>query len=145
MRNTLRAVTYAGVMSLALSAAFPARALTNADSLGTPLILEAPAGASASAGSSAAAPAAVDRSATDKTAAVYEGNSPQSVNVNWGDTVLFTVRQRGLPDRIVKWHFNGLDNVMSYADIDPYAQFASNVRIYVDQSFNPIRAATTSE
>lgn len=142
MRKSLRVATYAGMMSLALSAASPARALTNADRFGTPLILEAPAGASASAGSSAASAAAVDRSATDKTATVYEGNGPQTMNVDWGDTVLFTVRQRGLPDRIVKWRFNGLDDVMNYADIDPYARFASNVRIYVDQSSNPMRAAS---
>ncbi len=144
MRRSLQAVTYAGVVSLTM-AVLPAQALTNADRFGTPLILEIPPGASASVGSSAESPAAVNRSVTDEAVTVYEGNGPQSMNVNWGETVLFTVRQRGLPERTVKWRFDGLDSAMSYADIDPYAPFASNVKIYVDQSANPMRAATTSE
>lgn len=141
MRKSLRVVTHAGVVSLALAAAFPApAALTDADRFGTPLILETPGGASASVGSSVSSPAALDRIAPNKTASVSEGNVPQFMNVMWGDTVLFTVRQHGLPDRIVKWRFDGLDSVMSYANVDPYAQFASNMRIYVDQSSNPMRS-----
>jgi len=74
----------------------------------------------------------------DRVAQIYEGGGPRFLNVDWGDTVQFLVRQPGMPDRTVKWRFNGLDNVVSYADIDPQAQFASDVRIYVNQSMNPL-------
>ncbi len=141
MSKSIRVVTYGSVMAAALAAAFPAQAeLTRADRLGTPLIAEVPV-ASASAGSSAeVAPVVlIDRSIPEKTAVISEAPGSQVMNVDWGDTVLFTVREPGVPDRIVKWRFNGLDNVMSYADIDPRAQFASNVRIFVNQAKNMLR------
>jgi hypothetical protein len=73
----------------------------------------------------------------DRTAVVYEGQGPEILNVDWGDTVQFLVRPAGAPERTMKWRFNGLDNVVSYADIDPRAEFARNVRIYVNQTYNP--------
>jgi len=143
-KNTIRVVTYGGVIAAALAAAMPSYAeLTKADRLGTPLMVEVPAVPSASAGSGApvmpAEPTAlIDRSVPDRIATIFQGDGPQILNVDWGDTVQFLVRQPNVPDRIVKWRFDGLDNVVSYADIDPQAQFASDVRIYVNQSMNPL-------
>ncbi len=143
MKNSLRLVSCGGAIAAAFALASPAQAaLTRADRLGTPLMVPVPAVATASAGSSTVvAPgevALVDRSVPDRTAVIYQGDGPQWMNVDWGDTVLFTVRQPGVPDRIVKWRFNGLDNVVSFADIDPQAQFANNVRIYVNQNVSPL-------
>ena len=144
MKQSFRLVSYGSVMAAALALAFPAQAaLTRADRLGTSLMVAIPATETASAGSSTTIVvpgqvALVDRSVPDETAVIYEGSGPQAMNVDWGDTVLFTVRQPGVPDRLVKWRFNGLDNVVSFADIDPHAQFANNVKIYVNQTANPV-------
>ena len=143
MKNSLRFITYGSLTAVTLAFALPAQALTTADRLGTPMIVGVPATETASAGSSTtiAAPgqiALVDRSVPERTAVIYEGNGPSFMNVDWGDTVLFTVRQPGVPDRLVKWRFNGLDNVISFADIDPQAQFANNVRIFVNQGTNAL-------
>ncbi len=137
-------MSFGCVTAAALAAAFPAHALTRADRIGTPMIVAVPATETASAGSSTTVVvpgevAIVDRAVPDKKATIYEGSGPHWMNVNWGDTVLFTVRQPGVPDRLVKWKFDGLDNVVNFADIDPYAQFANNVKIYVNQGANRLR------
>lgn len=137
MSNTLRAIGYGSVMTVALAAAMPSYAeLTQADRLGTSMGVSVPSMPSASAGPSAPAlpVVAMDRSVPDRSAVIYQGDGSRSLHVNWGDTVQFLVRQPGAPERTVKWHFIGSDNVVSYADIDPQAQFAGNVRIYVNQS-----------
>ncbi len=144
MNKSLRGLGCGCVTAAALAAAFPAHALTRADRIGTPMIVAVPVTETASAGSSTTVVvpgeiALVDRSVPDKKATIYEGRGPQWMNVDWGDTVLFTVRQRGVPDRLVKWKFNGLDNVVNFADIDPYARFANNVKIYVNQGANRLR------
>ncbi len=150
MKNVLRLITYGSLTVVALAAALPAQAaLTMADRLGTPMIVVVPATETASAGSSTTIIepgqiALVDRSVPERTAVVYEGSGPSVMNVDWGDTVLFTVRQPGVPDRLVKWRFNGLDNVVNFADIDPQAQFANNVRIFVNQAANQLHGNVSS-
>ena len=137
MSKTLRAIGYGSVMAAALAAAMPSYAqLTQEDRLGTSMGVSVPAMASASAGSSAVELRTVgmDRTVPDRSIVIYQGTGSHSVNVNWGDNVEFLVRQPGAPERMVRWHFNGLDNVMSFADIDSQAQFASDVKIYVNQS-----------
>jgi hypothetical protein len=135
-----------------MAVAMPSHAeLTRADRLGTALIVpeqgasvgtSAVPGTGASVGTSAiASPPTViiDRSPPDRQAVVYQGDGPRALNVDWGDTVQFLVRQPGGPERIVKWRFNGLDNQMSFADIDPASEFARPVMIYVNQTANPLR------
>ena len=142
--KTVRVIAYGGVMAAALAAATPSYAeLTKADRICTPLMVEVPAVPSASAGAGApvmpAEPTALlNRTVPDRVVQIYEGAGPRFLNVDWGDTVEFLVRQPGIPDKTVKWRFDGLDNVVSFADIDPQAQFANDVSIYVNQSTNPL-------
>ncbi len=49
------------------------------------------------------------------------------------DTVLFTVRQLGYRDRLIKWRFNGTDGAIHFNQLDPSAQFADDVTIYVNR------------
>ena len=137
MNRTIRVVTYASAMAAAVAAAMPSyAALSGEDRLGTSMGVSDSAMPSASAGSSAPAlrSAVMNGIVPDRSVVIDHGNGSHFLNVNWGDNVQFLVRQPGAPDRIVRWHFIGLDNVLSYTDIDPQAQFASNVKIYVNQS-----------
>lgn len=148
MSNTLiRQVGYGSVLAAAMVAAMPGHAeLTASDRLGTPLMVVAPsasAGASAAStgSSSAAQPAALyDRAPADRTIIIQPRNlgGVPWVDVNHGETVMFLVHAPNAPERTVKWRFNGLDNAMAYTDIDPQAAFASNVKIYVNQSTSPL-------
>ncbi len=137
MSSTLRAISYGGVLAAALATAMPSYAdVTQADRLGVSMGTSVPALPSASQGSSAPAlpGLAMDRTMPDSSFVIYQGTGSHVLNVNWGDNVQFLVREPGAADRTVRWHFTGLDNVMSYADIDPQAQFASDVKIYVNQT-----------
>jgi hypothetical protein len=41
---------------------------------------------------------------------------------------------------MVAWRFDGTDNTVNYGDIDPHANFARDLKIYVNQGSNPVRA-----
>jgi hypothetical protein len=146
MNKTIRTVTYASAMIAALAAAMPSHAqLTDADRVGTALLIESPTSGSASGGSSAPGAARMlpqllaDGSVPDRIVVISEMQTPRWVNVDYDNAVLFLVRQQGAPDRMVQWRFNGIDNTMSYADIDPHAKFARDLRIYVNQTLNPLQ------
>jgi len=151
MKNALKRVGYGGALAAAMVVALPGQAETTAsDRLGTPMMVVAPsasAGAStASAGSSSVTqPAAIlDPVPADRTYIIQPRNlgGVPWVDVNHGETVLFLVHAPNAPERRVKWLFNGIDNVMSYTDIDPQATFASNVKIYVNQTYSPMQNNT---
>lgn len=128
MKNSLRTVTYAGLVAAAFALAIPAHAQTPVRSnprLGTQLPVET----SASSGSSVAAPA--ERGV--KTALIYDGDGPDSMNVNYGDTYLFTIRHPMYRDRYIKWRFNGTAPTIHFNEIDPTAEFARNVTIHVNR------------
>jgi hypothetical protein len=156
MSKTIRAVSYASAVASAMAMAVPSQAqLTKADRVGTALMVPATTtasgGTSASAGTSAtdatSAPSSflIDRSPPDREVVIAPGTRPAFLNVDWGDTVQFLVRQPSGGDRIVKWRFDGVDNVVSFADIDPAADFAGNYRIFVNQSTNPMRSNPGSD
>ena len=146
MTSTIRVVIYASAMAAAAAAATPSRAeLPNADLLGTALLVEAPpAAASASGGSSAPGAARTmpavlaDGSTPDRVMVISQGGGFPWINVDHGDGVLFIVRQPGAAERLVEWRFNGVRDVIAYTDIDPGAQFARTIKIYVNQSTNPM-------
>lgn len=128
MDKSFRVTLCGAALAAGFAMVFPAHAQVASRSdahLGTQLAY-AP---SASAGSSAVSTSNVPRGV--KTATVYYGNGPDHMNVKWGDTVLFTVRRPGAPDHQIEWRFDGLDSAVNFAAIDPQAQFADNVIVYV--------------
>ncbi len=130
MQKSLRVAFCGAALAAGFALALPAHAQVAARSdahLGTQLAY-AP---SASAGSSSVRTSDVPRGA--RTATVYYGDGPDSMHVKWGDTVLFTVRRPGAPDHQIEWRFDGMDNAINFASLDPQAQFANNVIIYVDR------------
>ncbi len=128
-KKSVRIATGAALIAAAFAMAIPAHAQTALQSdprLGTQLPVET----SASAGSSViAAPS----TAGVKTALVYDGDGPDSMNVNYGDTYLFTIRHPMYRDRYIKWRFNGSAPTIHFNEIDPTAQFARNVTIHVNR------------
>ncbi len=63
------------------------------------------------------------------------------VNVNYGDVVQFQVKNADGTSHVVNWRFDGLDNVVRFGDIDPHATWGKNVKVYVNQSYNPLHAS----
>jgi hypothetical protein len=63
------------------------------------------------------------------------------VNVNYGDVVQFQVKNADGTSHVVNWRFDGLDNVVRFGDIDPHATWGKNVKVFVNQSYNPLHAS----
>jgi len=77
---------------------------------------------------SPASPAAATR-----TVHVYPG--VRSINVSYGETVTFVVRDAG-EEKTFTWRFDGLKSQLALSDIVPVV--ASSVTIYVDQWKSPL-------
>jgi hypothetical protein len=93
----------------------------------------------------AVVPAAVvvtDRTTPTDRAFIISNRGKPYINVNWGDVATFQVRDPVSGNQhLVKWRFDGIDNVVSFADIDPVAPWARNVRVYVNQNANPLHSS----
>jgi hypothetical protein len=143
MRKTIRILSYATLSATAF-AAMPSHAeITTADRLGTALLVQAPDHRSASSGTSAASARAVPENIAlipDRIVEISPNTAKRWLNVDYGDTVEFVVHQPDATQRIVAWRFDGMDNIVNYGDIDPNANFARDLKIYVNQASNPMRA-----
>jgi hypothetical protein len=83
-----------------------------------------------------------DRATPTDHAYIISNRGRPWINVDWGDVVTFQVRDPNSGNQhVVKWRFDGLDNVVSFADVDPLAPWASNVKVYVNQSTNPLHSS----
>jgi hypothetical protein len=164
MTKNLKALAYGSLLASALAAAWPSQAAgTREDRIGSPMQIVVPAGyiaaipvvpadpsAVAGAGVPYERPALVTtteptilvdlQSPTDQAFVISTQGRPW-INVNYGDTVDFLVRDPQGNNRRLKWRFDGMDNVVNFADIDPLSNFASNLRIFVNQSYNPMRSS----
>ena len=102
---------------------------------------------SSTAGSGDASVAAVPQVMTDRRvetdrAFIISNRGRSFINVNWGDVVSFQVRDPNSGNQhLVKWRVDGMDNVVSFADVDPQAPWARNVRVFVNQSTNPMHSS----
>lgn len=110
MKHAIRNIAVLAAFAGSLASA-PSFALTKGDLTGSP-----------------ASPAAATR-----TVQVDAGS--RSINVSYGETVNFVVRG-GSGEKMFAWRFDGTQNQLSLSDIAP--DVASPVKIYVDQSQNPL-------
>ena len=164
MTKNLKALACGSLLATAVAAALPVHAAdARADRIGSAMQIVVPAGyiaaipvIPADGSSVAGAGVPMERAAlvttTEPTILVdTQSRSDQSIvistrgwpwiNVNFGDTVTFLVRDPNGTSHPVKWRFDGMDNVVNFADIDPQAGFARNVRIFVNQSYNPLHSS----
>jgi hypothetical protein len=113
MIKVARTIAYAGVLAAAIAAA-PSYAFTQGDEYG----MKAP-----------------DEATPDRVITVDSGT--RWVNVNYGETVKFIVRGASGEQQFA-WHFDGLDDHISLSAIDPDVNLGRDIKIYVDESMNPL-------
>ncbi len=66
-------------------------------------------------------------------------NNARYINVSYGEVVKFEKNGKSF-----EWDFDGLQDHMKLSQIAP-SDVSGDAEIYVDQSSNPIRAATTGD
>ena len=120
MITVVRNIAYAGVLVSALAAA-PSYAFTQADRLGE----QAP-----------------DSATLDRVISVDSGT--RWVNVNYGDTVKFIVKDTN-GEQSFSWHFDGLGENIAFSAIDPDAGLGRNLKVYVDESMNPLYRSVAND
>ena len=120
MITVARNIAYAGVLVSALAAA-PSYAFTQGDRIGEK----------------------VDAGATsDRVVNVDSGT--RWVNVNYGDTVKFIVKGTN-GEQSFSWHFDGLGENIAFSAIDPDAGLGRNLKVYVDESMNPLYRSVAND
>jgi hypothetical protein len=120
MIKVARTIAYAGVLAAAIAAA-PSYAFTQADEYG------------------AKAP---DEATPDRVITVDSGT--RWVNVNYGETVKFIVKGTN-GEQDFAWRFDGLDEHMALSAIDPEANLGRDIKIYVDESMNPLHRSVAND
>jgi hypothetical protein len=120
MITVARNIAYAGVLVSALAAA-PSYAFTQGDRIGEK---------------------ASDEATVDRVISVDSGT--RWVNVNYGDTVKFIVKGTN-GEQDFSWHFDGLGENLNLSAIDPDASLGRNLKIYVDESMNPLYRSVAND
>ena len=120
MIKVARTIAYAGVLAAAIAAA-PSYAFTQADQLGE---------------------RAPDEAMPDRVISVDSGT--RWVNVNYGETVKFIVKGAN-GEQSFAWHFDGIGEDLTLSAIDPDANLGRDIKIYVDESMNPLHRSVAND